>query len=139
MLCKAAKCMVPLTVRRYVRHVTGISSVGMEKLEFQSLESQAKEVCESPLRAAVVLQQNEDLKERLFKTAEILEAERRSAKNELLLAKSELLLEVCKGKDEATESLLAWKDNETVLKQKLSHTQLLTSKIFQRYEFRSVE
>ena len=123
-------------IRRYIALESGNTVANqISSYYFQKLEAQAKEVCESPLRAAVILHENA----RLRQTEAKLIVEVAKWKDEVLSAimkgKDEVASALSKGKDEVASALLKEKDELTVFKQRLAYTQLLTSKIFQRFEF----
>ena len=122
----AAKRVLLLpAVRRYIAVEPGNNiAKQFSSYYFQNLEAQAKEICESPLRAAVILHENARLK----RTEANLTFEVAKGKDEVASA-------IMKGKDEVASAIMKGKDELTVFKQKLAHTQLLTSKIFQRFEF----
>ena len=127
----AAKRVLLLpAVRRYIAVEPGNNNIAKQfsSYDFQNLEAQAKEICESPLRVAVILHENARLK----RTEANLTFEVVSA---IMKGKDEVASAIMKGKDEVASAIMKGKDELTVFKQKLAHTQLLTSKIFQRFEF----
>ena len=116
--CAAKRVLLLPAIRRYIAVEPGNNiAKQFSSYYFQNLEAQAKEICESPLRAAVILHENARLK--------------RTEANLTF----EVVSAIMKGKDEVASAIMKGKDELTVFKQKLAHTQLLTSKIFQRFEF----